>query len=43
VVAGRRASPCTISDAVETGWVAEACALSLREHRPVRIEEVRLP
>jgi acyl-CoA reductase-like NAD-dependent aldehyde dehydrogenase len=25
----------------ETGWVAEACTLSLREHRPVRIEEVR--
>ena len=43
VVAGRRASPCTIQDAVETGWVAEACALSLREHRPVQIEEVRIP
>lgn len=41
VVAGRRASPCTITDAVETGWVAEACTLSLREHRPVRIGEVR--
>jgi myo-inositol 2-dehydrogenase/D-chiro-inositol 1-dehydrogenase len=43
VVAGRRASPCTVLDAVETGWVAEACTLSLREHRPVRIEEVRIP
>ncbi|MGD0603869.1 MAG: Gfo/Idh/MocA family oxidoreductase [Streptosporangiaceae bacterium] len=42
VVAGLRASPCTVLDAVETGWVAEACTLSLREHRPVRIEEVRL-
>jgi NAD(P)-dependent dehydrogenase (short-subunit alcohol dehydrogenase family) len=43
VVAGRRASPCTVLDAVETGWVAEACTLSLREHRPVQIEEVRIP
>jgi myo-inositol 2-dehydrogenase/D-chiro-inositol 1-dehydrogenase len=42
VVAGQRTSPCTITDAVETGWVAEACTLSLREHRPVRIEEVRV-
>ncbi len=41
VVAGRRASPCTVLDAIETGWVAEACTLSLNEHRPVRIEEVR--
>jgi myo-inositol 2-dehydrogenase/D-chiro-inositol 1-dehydrogenase len=43
VVAGRRASPCTVLDAVETGWVAEACTLSLREHRPVQTEEVRIP
>jgi myo-inositol 2-dehydrogenase/D-chiro-inositol 1-dehydrogenase len=43
VVAGRRASPCTVLDAIETGWVAEACTLSLREHRPVKIEEVRIP
>ena len=42
VVAGRRTSPCTVQDAVETGWVAEACTLSLREHRPVRIDEVRV-
>ena len=41
VVAGRRPSPCPITDAIETGWVAEACTLSLREHRPVTIEEVR--
>jgi myo-inositol 2-dehydrogenase/D-chiro-inositol 1-dehydrogenase len=41
VVAGQRPSPCTIQDAVETGWVAEACTLSLREHRPVQIDEVR--
>src|ERR687893_555283 len=41
VVAGRRPSPCTIADALETGWVAEACTRSLKQHRPVRIEEVR--
>jgi myo-inositol 2-dehydrogenase/D-chiro-inositol 1-dehydrogenase len=41
VVAGRRTSPCPVADAVETGWVAEACTLSLAEHRPVRLEEVR--
>ena len=41
VVAGRRPSPCTVADALETGWVAEACTRSLREHRPVRMEEVR--
>ncbi|HEV2919896.1 MAG TPA: dehydrogenase, partial [Actinomycetota bacterium] len=34
-------SPCTVADALETGWVAEACTRSLREHRPVRMEEVR--
>ena len=40
---GRRhpPSPCTIEDALETGWVAEAATLSLAEHRPVRIDEVR--
>ncbi|MEY9840155.1 Gfo/Idh/MocA family oxidoreductase [Streptacidiphilus sp. EB103A] len=41
VVRGDRPSPCTITDAVETGWVAEAATASLREHRPVRIKEVR--
>jgi myo-inositol 2-dehydrogenase/D-chiro-inositol 1-dehydrogenase len=41
VVSGRRPSPCTLADAAESGWVAEAAALSLREHRPVRIGEVR--
>ncbi|WP_337061409.1 Gfo/Idh/MocA family protein [Kineococcus sp. G2] len=41
VVAGLRPSPCTVADAVEAGWVAEACALSLREHRPVRVAQVR--
>ncbi|MEU1056720.1 Gfo/Idh/MocA family oxidoreductase [Streptomyces sp. NPDC005876] len=41
VVAGARPSPCTIEDALEAGWIAEACALSLRERRPVTVEEVR--
>ncbi|WP_330460969.1 Gfo/Idh/MocA family oxidoreductase [Streptomyces sp. NBC_00820] len=41
VVAGTRPSPCTVEDALEAGWIAEACALSLREHRPVTLAEVR--
>ncbi|WAZ25456.1 Gfo/Idh/MocA family oxidoreductase [Streptomyces cinnabarinus] len=41
VVAGTRTSPCTIEDALEAGWIADACTLSLHEHRPVTIEEVR--
>ncbi|MGW6293588.1 Gfo/Idh/MocA family protein [Streptomyces sp. NPDC055058] len=41
VVAGSRPSPCTIEDALEAGWIAEACTLSLHEHRPVTLEEVR--
>ncbi|HMH91877.1 MAG TPA: Gfo/Idh/MocA family oxidoreductase [Streptosporangiaceae bacterium] len=41
VVRGLRPSPCTVADAVESGRVAEAATLSLREHRPVRMDEVR--
>lgn len=41
VVDGIRPSPCTVADALEADWIAEACARSLREHRPVRIAEVR--
>ncbi|MGI5459901.1 Gfo/Idh/MocA family protein [Streptomyces sp. CA-249302] len=41
VVAGQRPSPCTIEDALEAGWIADACTLSLHEHRPVTIAEVR--
>lgn len=41
MVAGVRESPCTVADAVEAGWIAEACTLSLHEHRPVRMSEVR--
>lgn len=41
VAAGTRRSPCTVADAIEASWIAEACTLSLREHRPVRLDEVR--
>jgi myo-inositol 2-dehydrogenase/D-chiro-inositol 1-dehydrogenase len=41
LVAGTRESPCTVADAVAAGWIAEACTLSLREHRPVRIDAIR--
>jgi myo-inositol 2-dehydrogenase/D-chiro-inositol 1-dehydrogenase len=41
LVAGTRPSPCTVADAMETGWIAEAATLSLREHRPVRLAEVK--
>ncbi len=40
VAAGELASPCTVSDAMGTAWVAEAATLSAREKRPVRIAEV---
>jgi myo-inositol 2-dehydrogenase / D-chiro-inositol 1-dehydrogenase len=41
VVAGHRPAPCTVADALEAGWIAEACTTSLQQHRPVRINEVR--
>jgi len=41
VVAGRSISPCTVADAIEATWIAEACTLSLADHRPVRLEELR--
>jgi myo-inositol 2-dehydrogenase / D-chiro-inositol 1-dehydrogenase len=41
VVAGKRPSPCTVADGLEADWIAEACSKSWKEHRPVRIEEVR--
>jgi myo-inositol 2-dehydrogenase/D-chiro-inositol 1-dehydrogenase len=41
VVAGTRPSPCTVAEALEAGWIAEAATRSLRERRPVRIDEVR--
>jgi myo-inositol 2-dehydrogenase / D-chiro-inositol 1-dehydrogenase len=41
VVAGTRPSPCTVDDALEVAWIAEAATASLREHRMVRMDEVR--
>ena len=40
--AGKIDSPCTAEDSLEALYVAEACELSRRERRPVRIAEVRL-
>lgn len=40
VAAGHAPSPCTITDAMGTAWVAEAATRSAREHRPVTIDEV---
>ncbi|MEV6844369.1 Gfo/Idh/MocA family oxidoreductase [Actinoplanes sp. NPDC051411] len=42
VAAGKQPSPCTVADGLEAGWIAEACVRSAAEHRPVRIEEVRI-
>jgi myo-inositol 2-dehydrogenase / D-chiro-inositol 1-dehydrogenase len=41
LVIGDHFPPCTVADALEADLIAEACGLSLREHRPVRMEEVR--
>lgn len=41
LVAGTRPTPCSVADAMAAGWIAEAATLSLREHRPVRIDEVQ--
>jgi myo-inositol 2-dehydrogenase / D-chiro-inositol 1-dehydrogenase len=38
--AGRRESPCTVADALEAFYLAEAADLSRREHRPVRVDEL---
>ena len=43
VVAGRVASPCTLLDAIEAAYIAEACELSRARHRPVTVAEVRTP
>jgi myo-inositol 2-dehydrogenase/D-chiro-inositol 1-dehydrogenase len=42
LVAGRIASPCTVDDALAVTWMAEAATRSVKEHRPVRIDDVRL-
>jgi len=41
VVAGTRSSPCTVADAVEAALIAEAATVSFREHRPVRLDDIR--
>jgi myo-inositol 2-dehydrogenase / D-chiro-inositol 1-dehydrogenase len=41
VATGRRASPCTPQEALEVAWIAEAATLSLQQHRPIRMDEVR--
>ncbi len=41
VVAGTRESPCTVADAVEVGWIAEAADQSRRLGRPVEMSEIR--
>lgn len=41
VAGGRVPSPCTVADGIEASWIAEAGTLSLAEHRPVRLDELR--
>src|ERR1700689_3839114 len=41
VAAGRAASPCTLEDALEAFYVAEACELSRQRNQPVQVAEVR--
>jgi myo-inositol 2-dehydrogenase / D-chiro-inositol 1-dehydrogenase len=41
LVAGRIESPCTVADALEASYVAEACELSRRDERLVKVAEVR--
>jgi myo-inositol 2-dehydrogenase / D-chiro-inositol 1-dehydrogenase len=41
VAAGSRPSPCTLHDGAEASLIAEAATRSWREHRPVRIDEIR--
>ncbi|WP_394824262.1 Gfo/Idh/MocA family oxidoreductase [Pendulispora albinea] len=40
VAAGRRESPCSVEDALASLLIAEACEVSRRERRPVRVSEV---
>ncbi|RZQ60676.1 Gfo/Idh/MocA family oxidoreductase [Amycolatopsis suaedae] len=40
VVAGRVPSPCTVGDALAAFRIAEACEVSRRERRPVRLDEL---
>jgi len=40
VAGGSAPSPCTVEDGVEASRVAEACARSWQEHRPVGLDEI---
>ena len=40
LVAGRIETPCSVQEALQAFLVAEACDLSRRERRPVRMDEV---
>jgi hypothetical protein len=41
VAAGQTPSPCTVEDALEAFYVAEACELSRHRQQPVPVAEVR--
>lgn len=41
MVAGRAQATCTVADALEAFYIAEACERSRAEHRPVQVDEVR--
>lgn len=41
VVAGRTPSPCTVTDALEAFYVAEACVISREQHRPIPVSQIR--
>jgi myo-inositol 2-dehydrogenase / D-chiro-inositol 1-dehydrogenase len=43
VTVGRAMPACTVADAVEVAWIAEAATASWRRRTPVSIEEVRAP
>jgi myo-inositol 2-dehydrogenase/D-chiro-inositol 1-dehydrogenase len=41
VAAGQMTSPCTLGDALEAFYVADACELSRHRQQPVLVTEVR--
>jgi myo-inositol 2-dehydrogenase/D-chiro-inositol 1-dehydrogenase len=41
VTMGLRASPCPPEEALEVAWIAEAATMSVHQHRPIRMDEVR--
>jgi myo-inositol 2-dehydrogenase / D-chiro-inositol 1-dehydrogenase len=41
IAAGRAEPTCTVADALEAFYIAEACELSRAQHRPVLLDEVR--